>query len=201
MMLAANGVGPGEWDSVALYALDQGHSYMDGFYKSGIVAPDSNDTVTREYREIILQKYGEKRGNEILGLDRFNNLIYPNLAVNAQFHQMRIVHPIAADRTLLRSFCFKLKGAPDEIHQRATRFLTTLTSPASMIFSDDVEIFARCQAGLTQSGNEWVNTERGVLSDKVDDNNKRISAGASELPVRAQFAAWLRFMNDGVKEL
>ena len=44
------------------------------------------------------------------------------------------------DRTIVRVHCFRLKGAPDEMFHRAVRFLTTLGSPASMIFSDDVEM-------------------------------------------------------------
>lgn len=198
-MLASNGFGPKEWESVELEATGQGHSFMGGFYKSGIIAPDSDDPVTIEYRKIMEQSYGKERTDEILGLDRFNNLIYPNLLVNAQFHQLRTVHPLSADRTLIRAFCFRLKAAPEKIHQRAVRFLTTLNSPASMIFSDDVEIFSRCQEGLSKSGNEWINVERGIVSDKIDENNNRFSPGASELPIRAQFAAWTNYMQGNVE--
>ena len=78
-------------------------------------------------------------------MNRFNNIIYPNLIINAQYQQMRVTLPISVDRTLVRIHCFRLKGAPDEIFHRAVRFITTLGSPASMIFSDDVEMLERCQ--------------------------------------------------------
>ena len=68
-----------------------------------------------------------------------------------------------------------------------------------MIFSDDVEIFSRCQEGLSKSSNEWINVERGIVSDKIDENNNRFSPGASELPIRAQFAAWTNYMQGNVE--
>ena len=84
----------------------------------------------------------------ILGMDRFNNLIWPNLNINAQYQQIRIVQPVAPDRTIVQAMCFRLGGAPEGIFHRAVRFLTNLSSPASMIFADDVEIFEKVQAGL-----------------------------------------------------
>ena len=78
-------------------------------------------------------------------MNRFNNIIYPNLIINAQYQQMRVTIPLSVDRTIVRIHCFRLKGAPDEMFHRAVRFLTTLGSPASMIFSDDVEMLERCQ--------------------------------------------------------
>ena len=80
-------------------------------------------------------------------MNRFNNIIYPNLIINAQYQQMRVTIPLSVDRTLVRIHCFRLKGAPDEMFHRAVRFITTLGSPASMIFSDDVEMLERCQHG------------------------------------------------------
>ncbi len=33
---------------------------------------------------------------------RFNNIIYPNLIINAQYQQMRITIPVAVDHTIVR---------------------------------------------------------------------------------------------------
>ena len=193
-MLMANGFSEREWQNVELHGFANGHSYMGGFYKSGIISPATDDPVMHRYKEMLIAKLGIKKAQHVLALDRFNNLIYPNLSVNAQYHQIRVVHPLAVDRTLIQTWCFRLKGAPEELFQRAVRFMTTLSSPASMIFSDDVEIFTRCQQGLQQQGIDWLNVERGQASDTTDDNQTWHSAGASELPTRAQFSAWRRYM-------
>jgi 2-chlorobenzoate 1,2-dioxygenase len=93
----------------------------------------------------------------------------------------------------VRIHCFRLKGAPDEIFQRAVRFMTTLGSPASMIFSDDVEMLERCQQGLAREDGAWIDLSRGLDADRRSDNG-RISGAASEMPMRVQFQAWVDCM-------
>lgn len=198
-MMMANGFSLREWEAVDLHGVEQGHSWMGGFYSSGLLSPNQDDPVSQAYRAAMVAAYGEDRTDEILGLDRFNNLVWPNLSINAQFHQLRIVTPLAPDRTLVRGLCFRLKGAPEGIHHRAVRFLTTLSSPASMIFSDDIEIFERVQRGLGAGGNEWLDVARGFGRD-AEDTAGSATAGSwhsttpSELPIRAQSQAWLRWM-------
>jgi hypothetical protein len=46
-------------------------------------------------------RHGAERTARILGLDRFNNLIFPNISLNAQYHQLRVVEPVAAERTIV----------------------------------------------------------------------------------------------------
>jgi phenylpropionate dioxygenase-like ring-hydroxylating dioxygenase large terminal subunit len=192
-MLHANGFSRREWENIELIGSGRGHSYMSGFYRSGILSPRLSDPVRDDYRAALVRARGEARAAEILGLDRFNNLIYPNLVINAQYHQIRVVTPLAVNRTMVTAACFRLRGAPDGIYQRAVRFLTNLGSPASMIFTDDVEIFERCQAGLENGGAEWLDIARGT--DRADDGPAgRYTAVASELPSRVQFQAWLRHM-------
>jgi phenylpropionate dioxygenase-like ring-hydroxylating dioxygenase large terminal subunit len=108
---------------------------------------------------------------------------------------MRVTIPISVDRTIVRVNCFRLKGAPEEMFHRAVRFLSTLGSPASMIFSDDVEMLERCQQGLANFPGLWVDFSRGLGSDQ--HSGERISAAASEMPMRSQFDAWVNYMTAG----
>lgn len=192
--MLSNGFGVREWQGLALTAFAGGHSYMGGFYKGGVLAPDRDDPVWRDYRAKLVARHGEAKTAEVLGKDRFNNLLYPNVSLNAQYQQIRIVQPLAVDRTRVLAFCFRLKGAPDALFHRAVRFLTNLSSPASMILSDDVEIFERVQSGLANPTPEWIDQSRGLSTDRVDNAGRRESTGISELPHRAQYAAWLRYM-------
>lgn len=193
-MLKSNGFSRREWEQVELNAHPNGHSFMGGFYRSGILSPQSEDPVFEEYREKLAAAHGADRADEILGVDRFNNLIYPSVSINAQYQQIRIVQPLAPDRTRIVTYCFRLKGAPEAMFQRAVRFLSNIGSPASIIFSDDIEIFARCQNGLARQGHEWISMARGQDSDQADDTGSRRSTTLSEAPMRAQFGAWLRHM-------
>lgn len=192
--MLSNGFGAREWQGLALTGFAGGHSYMGGFYKGGVLAPDRDDPVWRDYRSELAARHGEDKTARVLAEDRFNNLLYPNVSLNAQYQQIRIVEPLAVDRTRVTAFCFRLKGAPEALFHRAVRFLTNLSSPASMILSDDIEIFERCQRGLANPVPEWLDQSRGLATDRVHDDGRHESAGVSELPHRTQYAAWLRYM-------
>lgn len=192
-MMMANGFGFKEWEGIELSGLESGHTYMTSFYDRGVLSRESTDPVATRYREMLAEKLGKEKADQVLGMARFNNIIYPNLIINAQYQQMRVTIPISVDRTLVRIHCFRLKGAPDEIFHRAVRFITTLGSPASMIFSDDVEMLERCQTGLAADNGPWIDFSRGLDSDTSGPDGK-LSGAASEMPMRVQFQAWLKHM-------
>jgi phenylpropionate dioxygenase-like ring-hydroxylating dioxygenase large terminal subunit len=192
-MLMANGFGFKEWEGIQLKGLDSGHTYMTAFYDSGVLSRQSEDPVSVEYRRRLAEKIGEERAAQAIGMNRFNNIIYPNLIINAQYQQMRVATPISVDRTLVRVHCFRLKGAPDGIFHRAVRFISNLGSPASMIFSDDVEMLERCQSGLKTDTGPWIDFSRGLDSDDKGADGS-VSGAASEMPMRVQFNAWVKHM-------
>ncbi len=192
-MLMANGLGFKEWEGIQLNGTPSGHAYMANIYSQGVLTSANADPVTQRYHEGLVARLGKEKAEQVLGVNRFNNIIYPNLIINAQYQQMRITMPLSVDRTLVRIHCFRLKGAPEEIFHRAVRFITTLSSPYSMIFSDDVEMLERCQSGLTMDTGPWIDFSRGMEDDSVTDSG-RMSGVASEMPMRVQFQAWLKHM-------
>jgi phenylpropionate dioxygenase-like ring-hydroxylating dioxygenase large terminal subunit len=198
-MMLANGLPPQDWAKISLSGSELGHSFMGGFYRSGLLSSAHEDDVAKAYRTALEKAKGKQKASDILAMDRFNNLIWPNFNVNAQFHQIRVVHPLRHNRTLVEGYCFRLGGAPDEIFRRASRFLTALVSPTSMIFGDDMEIFERVQKGLGSDGIEWLDMSRGLSMEAPDDSTDGqmiASETASELPIRSQMQAWTQYMGD-----
>ena len=198
-MMLANGLPPQDWAKISLSGSELGHSFMGGFYRSGLLSAANEDAVAKAYRTALEQAKGKHQASEILAMDRFNNLVWPNFNVNAQFHQIRVVHPLAHNRTLVEGYCFRLGGAPDEIFRRASRFLTALVSPTSMIFGDDMEIFERVQKGLGSDGIEWLDMSRGLGRESPDASTGGqmiASETASELPIRSQMQAWTHYMGE-----
>lgn len=195
IQMLSNGFSVREWQSLGLNGLANGHSYMDGFYSQGVLSPNRDDPLSASYREALEAARGREATDAILGMDRFNNLVWPNLNINAQYQQLRIVQPVAPDRTVVRAMCFRMGGAPEGMFHRAVRFLTNLSSPASMIFADDAEIFEKVQAGLSDGSREWLDQSRGL--DAPAGNGRLASPGTSELPIRGQFRAWLDHMTAG----
>lgn len=193
-MLLANGLRLSEWDQIGLRAFPQGHVYMNGFYHGGVIASARSDPVFERYRAALVACHGEKKMRDILAVDRFNNLIWPNLSVNSRFQTLRIVQPVAVDRTVVTSCCFRLKGAPAEMFELSLRFLNTASSPASLVASDDLEIFERCQRGLQDAASDWIDLGRGMHHDRVAADGSIESPGTSELPIRTQLRAWQAYM-------
>ena len=124
-MLLANGFGSKEWEGIQLNGFAGGHAYMTNIYNQGVLVSQKTDPVAD-----ALQGRARPNGSarsaprSVLGMNRFNNIIYPNLIINAQYQQMRVTIPVSVDRTIVRIHCFRLKGAPDEMFHRAVRFLT-----------------------------------------------------------------------------
>ena len=193
-MLLANGLLLSEWEGVALHAHDSGHVYMGGFYRDGVIAPQRQDLVFLAYLAALEQRHGPEKTREVLAVDRFNNLIWPSLSVNARFQTVRMVQPLAVDQTLITSYCFAMEGAPAEMHELSLRFLNTASSPGSLVASDDLEIFERCQRGLSEGLNDWLDTGRGMANDHTIDPTYRRAQGTSELPIRHQLQAWQHWM-------
>jgi len=192
-MLLANGFGTTEWEGIQLNGLPGGHAYMNNIYTRGVLTQQDADPVAVRYRDALAKRLGTDGMARVLGVNRFNNIIYPNLVINAQYQQMRVTVPVSVDRTLLYIHCFRLKGAPDQMFHRAVRFLTTLGSPMSMIFSDDVEMLERCQQGLEKDVGPWIDISRGYGMESRDADGS-VSGAASEMPMRVQFQAWVNYL-------
>jgi hypothetical protein len=150
--------------------------------------------VFTRYFDALAGAHGEARAREILAIDRFNNLVWPNVSINSRFQAMRVVQPLAPDLTQVTSWCFALEGAPEEMTRLALRFLTAAASPASLVAADDLEVFERCQRGFGGPGPEWLDISRGALRDR-ESNSEWLAPGTSEIPIRLQFGAWRRWMS------
>jgi phenylpropionate dioxygenase-like ring-hydroxylating dioxygenase large terminal subunit len=193
-MLLANGLKLSEWDGVDLHAHAGGHVYMGGFYRNGVIAPQRQDPVFNAYQAALVARHGSEKAQAVLAVDRFNNLLWPNLSVNARFQTVRMVQPLAVDKTLVTSYCFAMSGAPPEMHALSLRFLNTASSPGSLVASDDLEIFERCQQGLREGLNDWIDTARGLGHDQAQSPTHWRANGTSELHIRHQLQAWLHWM-------
>ena len=196
-MFKGNGLPLAMMDEVEIHGFPGGHSYMGGFYKEGpITQATDEDPVVARYRKSMINAYGENRAEDIMGWDTFNHLIYPNLILNPKHQQMRLLQPVSVDCTIVHSMCFRLKNAPEEMYQRSVRFLSALNSPASQITTDDIAMFNNIQIALDEADRDWIDLSRGLGHDRLHDDGGEIGAvGTSELPLRAQYAAWRDLMS------
>ncbi len=203
-MIKANGWPLRDWEKSEIRACDHGHAINGAYFTGTKIAIDRPEPWFTAYKAALKRRNGEERAESILALDRFNTLIYPNLVINTRYQYVRVFQPLGVDSTMVRAFCFRLAGAPEEMFHVAVRFLTALSSPASMVSQDDHEVFNRIQRALADRRGsyrdgvgEWIDFSRGYGHENcLADGSFDGMSGVSEVALRNQFAAWVGHMTD-----
>jgi hypothetical protein len=145
------------------------------------------------YREQMVAAYGEERAKAILGDVRHNTVYFPNIMVKGPIQTLRLFKPIAANRTLVESWTFRLVGAPDMLLERTLMYNRLVNAPTSVVGHDDLEMYERAQEGLQSMGRDWVNVSR--LYDPGEHGQVNVTTnGTNELQMRNQYRAWAKFM-------
>ena len=143
------------------------------------------------YDDAMKTAYGEEKSARILGLARHNTVYYPSLTIKGAIQSIRVVRPIAVDKTLVESWTFRLKGAPPELLARTTMYNRLINSPFSVVGHDDLQAYRGIQAGLHASGNDWVSLHRNF--DPAEVGQAEVTAvGTSEISMRNHSRAWLQ---------
>lgn len=189
------GEAPEFFDKVPVGAFDYGHTWCGSIADPGKRGGD----LYEEYVAALEAKYGKERTEKLLNVNWHVAVIYPNLLLQSLARYIRVVRPIAVDRTEVRIYPLRLKGAPKEWNRRIIKYINITHSAASLIQTDDVECFLRCQKGVVAQGADWVIFARGLgreIADYDADNagGLRTDTGMSELVMRNQYKAWLRYM-------
>jgi phenylpropionate dioxygenase-like ring-hydroxylating dioxygenase large terminal subunit len=180
-----------KWDDFQTINYPYGHCVLTGYMG---LRPQDPDTLA--YDKIMIKKYGQKRFDEIVGVNIHHVLVYPGLSVQSPLQQLRAVRPLGADRTLTEIWHFRLKGAPEAIYRRSLAYYNLVNSPATLINADDLENFWKCHTGLSSDGGDWVSFARHHGSD-IERKGVVSSApkqGTSEAPMRNQMKAWAQYM-------
>jgi hypothetical protein len=181
-----------KWDTVQTVNYPNGHCILQGYMG---LRPQDPDTLA--YEAVMRKHYGEKRAEEILGVNIHHVLLYPGLSVQSPLQQLRAVRPLSVDRTLTEIWHFRLKGAPEAIYRRALGYYNLVNSPSTMVNADDLENFWRCHQGLASEGGDWVSFHRHAGQDDEKDGVILSRWGTSEAPMRNQFRAWTHYVAGG----
>ena len=153
--------------------------------------------VVEQYRELLVRTRGEARAKEILRPRLHNFTIFPNLDILIAQNAVRVVMPISVDRTEIRIYPVRLKGAPLEIFAQSIRYLNLTHSASSLVQSDDVEAFRRVQEGLEAQSSDWCLVARGLHHEKSVGTGTRSGHRGSEIGQRHQHQTWLKLMCAG----
>src|SRR5260221_175708 len=130
---------------------------------------------------------------EFFGEKRHSAILSPNLMSKGPIQLIRLFKPIAANKTLVESWTFRLVDAPDMLLERTLVYNRLINAPTSVVGHDDVEVYERAQEGLKVDANQWINVQRPYDPSERHDATA-VANGTTEWQMRNQFRAWSKFM-------
>ena len=191
-----NGAPYSFWESqVGIWTYPNGHSYLGDYHDDAKLVAALKDPAFRDYIAAMEKKKGKAETRRVLEVRRWNSNVYPNLSFMSQFQQLRVVHPVAVNRTVVHTYNFRLKGAPEQMFRNTISFANTVNGTGSLVLTDDLEIYNRIGMGLSSAGAEWIEIGRGFESDVPDAHGgRRGQNSTSEVYIRNMLDAWLGYM-------
>ena len=164
-------------------------------YDGGKTSIHADYTLDPEYAAAMKSAYGEARMNEILSFNTHNTLYYPSLTIKSAIQNIRVVRPIAYNKTIIETWSFRLKGAPDSMLKKTLLYSRLINSNGSMVGPDDLTAYFRAQQGLESEASDWIEMHRHFGKDEVL-TDRVICMGTSDLDVRTQYTAWREYMTE-----
>jgi phenylpropionate dioxygenase-like ring-hydroxylating dioxygenase large terminal subunit len=176
------------FEDMGVRVYENGHSF------SGVnFSIHSKYSAVPEYDAAMKAAYGDEKAEAILGMARHNTVYYPNLTIKGAIQAIRVIRPISVNKTIVESWTFRLKGAPDELLQRTAMYSRLINSPFSVVGHDDLHAYRGIQVGLKASGNDWVSLHRN--HDPAEVGQRELTTiGTSEVSMRNQYRAWAQYM-------
>ncbi|MEY2928435.1 MAG: hypothetical protein RL367_2912 [Pseudomonadota bacterium] len=131
------------------YGFDHGHVL------NWQVIPLSDSVPLAQRAELLATRYGAARRDWMVNMR--NLTIFPNMqmAENAS-SQLRIIRPLSAGKTEMRTFCFAPKGESADARRMRIRNYEDFFNPTGMATPDDTIAYQDCQAGHGSSLNPWL---------------------------------------------
>lgn len=187
-------------DSLArVRSLGNGHVAWDmspmGFGVAAIARMRDATGAPREYYDALVAAHGRERAERALAQGSAHVAIFPNLVIIAS--QLRIITPLAVDRTSVHIHPTLLAGVPDEINVQRLRRHESFYGPAGGGATDDLEVFERIATGLRAQVDPWIRIDRGLGREVVHDDGTVSAQITSELANRAILGHWRHVMTHG----
>jgi len=179
---------------------DHGEVHAGRYGQAYLTIPDATRRAELEdpgYRAALVARHGEEKAQALIdGSNMSNAVFYPSviMRVTGNMH-IRVVRPIAVDRTEILVWPIQVKGVPDHVNKGIIRYANTHVSVTSFVQTDDLEIFERVQEGLQAASPEWLMLARG-FGQEWDGPYPGEKAGLAtwETGMRGQFRYWRELM-------
>jgi phenylpropionate dioxygenase-like ring-hydroxylating dioxygenase large terminal subunit len=192
-----NGAPESVWEATGIWTTPRGHGYMGDYHDDSRLVAGLGNPVFEEYRSTLIREHGPEKADRILRVTLWNTILYPNASFMSQFRQLRIIHPLAVDRSVVYTYSFRMRQAPERMFRDTIAFSNVVNGTGSWVLTDDLEVYERIQRGFSSGAVEWAYIGRGHGRDVAEPNGTlRGATGTSEVFIRGQMRAWLDYMSE-----
>lgn len=184
-------------DGTGMYGEDLGHGHMFVDQRPGMTGSfweTQRPIPGREsYAETLRAQHGESASDllELVPGSMVNLSIFPNLLFKG--NHVEIVEPVSVGETRLNTYVVAAEGVPEEVNILRMRIAEDFPSLGN---PDDLEIFERCQEGLSIPEIEWIDMSKGLgtPADQPDARGVRRVPVTHESPMRGYLREWKRLV-------
>ena len=147
-------------ETMGAFGLRNGHALV------WTTSPEENHPLYPQLAE-LKARVGETRAGWMLRTRQLN--VFPNLqlASNAAL-QMRVITPLAVDRTEITSYCLAPVGESAERRRQRLRQYEDFFNPSGLATPDDTVTFEDCQRGFESGEIEWQQGHARGIACRVD---------------------------------
>ena len=184
------------------YDLGNGHTLLWTDY------PNPQDRPLYERRAEVVAQHGEIRARWMMNRLR-NLLIFPNIFFMDQTStQLRVIHPLAADKTRVSTYCIAPVGETASARLHRLRQYEDFFNASGVGTPDDLAAFEACQRGYEGRLARWQQgymrgTQRMMLGADREAQALGLQPYSStpdfrdETIYHGQYRQWLMLMNEG----
>ena len=181
-----------------------GICFENGHILNWVEAPVTAGHALYERNEELEKRVGPKRRDWMFYVR--NLTLFPNVQLAENFaSQLRIIRPIAPDKTEMLTYCLAPKGESAAARTLRIRHYEDFFSPSGMATPDDASIYEDCQGGQSYpEGDGWLQGySRGITGVKTGPSSfieelqiqpafavEGVSESANEVGFHAYYRAW-----------
>ena len=161
--------------------------------------PPEVEKAFAEHRDLLNRRHGAEAAERLYR--RRHIAIFPSL--HLMEFKLRVIQPIAVDRTVVYEYPAHLEGLSDEVNRaiftRISKDISISSGSliAGMVNADDVEIFGRVQSGAQAAKLQWLYLSRGLQPDERRAPAEIVGDRTDEIPQRSLYREWVRLMAGG----
>ncbi len=180
---------PLDLDATLTFGFDRGHCILQ---RPGLYSVYTQEQYER-YCEALAARHGRERAHDIAIIRHIH--IFPNVCLMDA--NIRVIQPVAVDRTNVLSYFTALDGVEDDINEARLDDVQRRLGTVGLVGSDDVEIFAGNQTGIRSTALDRIILDRGIHREIVHASGMREGGATDETPQRAIYRGWLQAMAQG----